>query len=119
MEDDQEEKYGNLLLYMITAARMVYAQYWKKENIPTKEERMMKLMELAQMAKRTILLKDKNILKFKEMWQPILEYLYTSENYEAMTLGFLFKGSKQIEIITRCGKIKIRKRHIKILIVYL
>ena len=65
LEDDQEEKYGNLLLYMITAARMVYAQYWKKENTRTKEEWMMKLMELAQMAKLTILLKDKNISKFK------------------------------------------------------
>ena len=29
MEEELEKNYGNLLLHMITAARMVYAQYWK------------------------------------------------------------------------------------------
>ena len=41
------------------------------------------------MAKLTILIKDKN-MRFKEIWQPILDYLYTIEKSEQMIMGFIY-----------------------------
>ena len=90
MEEELRKKYGYLMLYMITAARILYAQYWKKEHIPTIEEWMFKLLKLAQMAKLTILMKDKNISRFKELWQPLLDYLLITERNEVMMIGFIY-----------------------------
>ena len=90
MEEDSGKKYGNLLLYMITVARILYTQFWKKENIPTTEEWVIKLLDLAQIAKLTILMKDKNILRFKEIWQPLLNYLLITKKNEVMTIGFIY-----------------------------
>lgn len=42
--------------YMITTARLFNAQRWKDVQIPTIEERTVKLMELAKL---TTLMKDK------------------------------------------------------------
>lgn len=54
-----ERKHESLFLYTTVAARCLYAQSWKDTQILTPEEWIMRLMELAQMAKLTTLMKDK------------------------------------------------------------
>lgn len=57
-----ERKHESFFLYMTVTARLLHAQSWKDTQILTPEEWIMKLMELAQMAKLATLMKDKSFL---------------------------------------------------------
>lgn len=65
MEEDLQKKHGKLLLNMITAARIIFAQQWKEEYLPMIEEWIIKVIDLAQMAKLTEMMKDKSLADFK------------------------------------------------------
>jgi len=61
--------------YMITAARLLYAQFWKTQILPTIQEWLLKLMDMAENDKLTCLLKENsNCCYFKE-WKPLVDYL--------------------------------------------
>ena len=75
MDQQLEKSYGSLFLYMITAVRVLYAQRWKDSIIPTMEEWMVKLMELAEMAKLTALIREKTLTNFMANWKPLLDFL--------------------------------------------
>lgn len=51
MDQQSERKHGTLFLYMITVAGLLHAQRWKDLEIPTIDEWMVKLMELAEVKK--------------------------------------------------------------------
>lgn len=57
MGNQLEETYGRLILYIVIS-RLLYAR-WKNSEIPTKEEWILKIMELTKMAKLTFMTKDK------------------------------------------------------------
>lgn len=50
------------------------AIWWKDLTSPTVEEQMVKVMELAEMAKLTALVREKT-LKFHAVWKPLLDFL--------------------------------------------
>ena len=58
MDKNVKDKGGSLFSYMITAARLLYAQKWKNETIPMVNEWITKVMELAEMAKLTTIIKE-------------------------------------------------------------
>jgi len=80
IEDIMIKRQNILFLYLSTAARVNYAQYWKEEKIPTKEEWIMKLMELMQIDRLTNLIKGKETGKHKEIWDPFTDYIKKEYN---------------------------------------
>lgn len=80
IEDNINKKQKVLFQYVSTAARIKYAQYWKQENIPTKEEWIIKIMDLMQTDKLTNLIKGKEIGKYKEIWDPFIKYMQKEYN---------------------------------------
>lgn len=59
-----KRKHESLFLYVTMAARVLYAQRWKDTQILTTEEWVMKLMELAEMAKLSTWMKDNSFSRF-------------------------------------------------------
>lgn len=49
------------------------AQKWKDLQIPTIEEQIVKLMELIEMVKLTVLIKEKTLTYFISPWKPLLD----------------------------------------------
>ena len=74
---------------MITAARLLYAQKWKNETIPTMNEWLMKMMELAAMAKLTALIKEGATTRFMLDWKPFIEYVQEIEKDDIYACGFI------------------------------
>lgn len=80
-----------LIWYMITAARLLYAQNWKLQRIPEVEEWIFKLIQMAEMDKLTKKWKDMDETLFLQEWKKFKDYLekdwdvkgdlYTLENY--------------------------------------
>ena len=60
--------YGTLFLYMVTAVRLLYAQKWKGLTVPTAEDWLLKVGELAEMAKLMSLIREKSIARFLFDW---------------------------------------------------
>lgn len=79
-----EKSQGTLFLYMVTAARLLYAQRWKEPISPTMEEWMIKMMELVKMAKLTFFIREKTLRKFMVDWKSFLD-LCRTEKDEFMT----------------------------------
>ena len=52
------------------------------------EDWIVKLMDLAQMAKLTVLIREHSVSGFISTWQLLLEYLLVIEKNEVLTLGF-------------------------------
>uniref|UniRef100_A0A8D0KLK4 Reverse transcriptase domain-containing protein n=1 Tax=Salvator merianae TaxID=96440 RepID=A0A8D0KLK4_SALMN len=69
-----------LLQNMITAARIVYAQKWKGEILPTVDDWLVKMMELAKMDKLTNLLRIKTVDRFYRNWKPFIDFLQEMDN---------------------------------------
>ena len=79
MDKQLEKSHGTLFLYMITAARLLYAQRWKDSALHTMEEWLVKMMELAEMAKLTSLIREKTITMFTADWKPLIAFLPETE----------------------------------------
>ena len=88
MEKELEKQHGVLLLYMIMAAKQLYAQQWKDPQILTVEDWIVKLMDLSQMAKLTALIREHSVSAFILTWQPLLDYLLAIEKNDVLILGF-------------------------------
>lgn len=88
MDIPLEKAYGTLLLYMTTATRLLLAQHWKNQALPTVEEWLVKLSELAGMAKLMAIIKEKTLIKFKKDWKPFIDFLHETEHSQIVTYGF-------------------------------
>lgn len=64
-------------MYGTTAAQMVYAQSWREETRPTKEEWQTELIEYIEMARLTNGKRDQDKKLFEEVWKCFMEYLET------------------------------------------
>uniref|UniRef100_A0A803TFM9 Reverse transcriptase zinc-binding domain-containing protein n=1 Tax=Anolis carolinensis TaxID=28377 RepID=A0A803TFM9_ANOCA len=68
-----EEK---ILTFLSTAARIVYARYWKQDKIPTTEEWLVKILEIKNMDKLTFLIAKQQGRPRKETdWRQLEKYL--------------------------------------------
>lgn len=75
MDKELKRKFETLVLYKLTVARIVYAQRWKDTPIPTMQKWMGKVIELAEMAKLTILIKEKNLSSSVYIWKEFLHFV--------------------------------------------
>lgn len=57
-------------------------------QIPTNEESIVKLMELALIAKLSTLIKDKSLPSFLTIWGPFLDFMLEKDINEVLNLGF-------------------------------
>lgn len=57
MDNALEKKYGKLILYMVTAGRLLCVRRWNQNEMPTVQDWVTKLQELAEMAKLTSLVR--------------------------------------------------------------
>ena len=89
MDKNVKEKGGSLFLYMITAARLLYAQKWKNEIIPTVNEWIIKMMELAEMATLTTIIKEGSATKFIVDWKHFVEFVQEIEKNDIYVSGFV------------------------------
>lgn len=81
------KNFWSLFMYLTTAARLVYAQQWKNVNVPNKDDWLNKVLELAEMAKLTALIRDQYEI-FKKDWKPLLVYL---EKYKQLNFDVAFE----------------------------
>ena len=88
MDKQLNEKGETLFWYMTTAARLLYAQNWKNETIPMMEEWMLKILELAEMAKLTAIIREISTNMFRLEWNPLIEYLHEKEKNDVFVYGF-------------------------------
>lgn len=78
--DNQIEKNNAVIIrYMTTAARLSYAQYWKLNKAHTVEEWVVKVLETAEIAKLSALIKDKSLTNFRTIWNPHWTFLLRKE----------------------------------------
>ena len=82
------KEYFTVFMYATTAARTIYAQKWKQEEVPTKEEWLMKMMDYAEMARLTVKLREQEEKKFFEDWKCFVEYLKKHHSYIISHVGF-------------------------------
>ena len=54
----------NLILYMASAARLVFAQKWKCQDISSIDDWLLKILSMAELAKLSSILKDQNTEAF-------------------------------------------------------
>lgn len=59
---------------MITAARLLYAHTWKYSEIPTMEGYLVKMIELAEMARMICLIRERTMSSFITDWKPLMEF---------------------------------------------
>ena len=84
---DIEKKDIRLFQYATAAARILLAQKWKQEELPTKEEWTVKLTEYAEMDKLTGRIREQRDQKFIKDWLKFTNYL--KDNLHLNTLiGF-------------------------------
>ena len=53
--------------YMTTVARLSYAQYWKVKQAPIIGELLLKVLNMAEMAKVSDLVKDRALINLKKL----------------------------------------------------
>jgi len=75
LEEQMEKSSRRIMQYMVTAARLIYAQNWKTQKIPTIQDWLIKLMDMAESDKLTCLLKENSNLYFLREWKPLTDYL--------------------------------------------
>uniref|UniRef100_G1KXY5 Reverse transcriptase zinc-binding domain-containing protein n=1 Tax=Anolis carolinensis TaxID=28377 RepID=G1KXY5_ANOCA len=74
IEKDKDKEI--LFNYLIIAARIVYARYWKKKEIPELSQWLVKILEIMNMDKLTYLLKNNNgIPKKQTNWDLVKNFL--------------------------------------------
>ncbi|KAK9411116.1 hypothetical protein NXF25_002291 [Crotalus adamanteus] len=81
---DCDDKEIILMLNLITAARLLIGQYWKKEFLPTLEEWFFKVSYLSEMAKILAYLKDQSQEKYLLVWKRwinFIQYKYDIKRY--------------------------------------
>lgn len=84
-------------MYMVIVTRLLYANDWKGNEIPTVEDWMIKLIELTEMAKLTSLVRGKTIRTFLTDWKPYMEFLLKEEKSELIISGSGdLKGTKRL-----------------------
>ncbi|XP_060542666.1 uncharacterized protein LOC117676053 [Pantherophis guttatus] len=74
-----------LILYMITAARLLIGKYWKNEALPTIEEWTLKMASFAEMAKISAYLKDCLQETYEWKWKKWIDYVqnkYQTRKYQ-------------------------------------
>uniref|UniRef100_A0A803TW33 Reverse transcriptase domain-containing protein n=1 Tax=Anolis carolinensis TaxID=28377 RepID=A0A803TW33_ANOCA len=65
-----------LINYMTTAARIIYAKYWRQEETPDADQWLLKLMEIKNMDRLTyIITKHQGVPRKSTDWEPVLAYL--------------------------------------------
>lgn len=76
MNSEIEKKYRKLILYIITAARLLYAEKQKNNEVPSLKDWIIKLMALVEMARLT------NLVREKKDWKPFVDFLLKEEQIE-------------------------------------
>lgn len=71
-----------LMLHILTAARMAWAQWWETEKVPTDEMLIHKILECAEMDRLTHRLKQKEEHKYVQSWN--LFYVWLNNRKEAV-----------------------------------
>uniref|UniRef100_A0A803SPA4 Reverse transcriptase domain-containing protein n=1 Tax=Anolis carolinensis TaxID=28377 RepID=A0A803SPA4_ANOCA len=65
-----------LMIFLTTAARIVYARHWRQKEVPTKTEWLVKVLEIKNMDRLTFLLaKQKGTPRTETMWQQVDRYI--------------------------------------------
>ena len=64
-----------LILHILTAARIIYAQYWKNEGTPTDQEIIKKILDCAEMDRLTLKIKAKEDTKYYQTWNLSYQWL--------------------------------------------
>ncbi|KAK9397025.1 hypothetical protein NXF25_020386 [Crotalus adamanteus] len=72
---DCDSKEIILMLNLITAARLLVGQCWKKESLPTLQEWFFKVSYLAEMAKISAFLKDQLQEKYLLVWKRWIDFI--------------------------------------------
>uniref|UniRef100_A0A2D4PVR6 Uncharacterized protein n=1 Tax=Micrurus surinamensis TaxID=129470 RepID=A0A2D4PVR6_MICSU len=68
-----------LVLHILTAARIAYAQCWKNPEIPADNIIIKKILECAEMYKLTLKIKGKEVLDYFITWE--LFYKWLNDKY--------------------------------------
>lgn len=69
-EGTKKKNQRHIIIYVITAARILLASYWKTLSIPTEDELVMKITETVEMNKWTSILKGQMEEDVTEIWTP-------------------------------------------------
>lgn len=77
-----------LLWYMITAARLIFAQHWKQEKIPETWHWIQKMMPMIEMDKLTRKSREQGADGFYEDWNKFKDYM--EENWDVKEQLTLF-----------------------------
>lgn len=64
-----------MIWHAITAARMLYAQFWEESEVPTQEQWITKIFNLMEMDRLAKSLENQGSNTFKYEWQKFKEYL--------------------------------------------
>lgn len=75
ISDELNKTCGKLLFYLFTCARITYARYWKQKEIPSVEQWLIKVFEVAEMDKRACWTKDKTEEEVEKEWHVFYEFL--------------------------------------------
>ena len=67
-------------MYLVTAARILYAKNWKKSEIPKQEELIEKIREATKMDILSEVLKDCPIQKATERWDLLYKWLESPDS---------------------------------------
>ena len=74
--EDLDKQLVYLTLHIVTTARIVFAQHWKNEEIPTEEEIIKKILDCAEMDRLTLLrLREEEHSEYFNMWNLFYKWL--------------------------------------------
>uniref|UniRef100_A0A670ICM2 Reverse transcriptase domain-containing protein n=1 Tax=Podarcis muralis TaxID=64176 RepID=A0A670ICM2_PODMU len=85
---DVRRRDHKLFQYAVTAARIVLAQKWKQEEVPTVEEWRAKLIEYAELDKLTGKIRYTKDQKFIKDWEKFVCYLENKYGVKTTLAGF-------------------------------
>ena len=80
---EKEKRY--LIIHVTTAARILFAKYWKNEATPTIQEFIAKVLEMADINILTEVLKDKEIVEVRKKWESLYNWM-RDENMNGLRL---------------------------------
>ncbi|CAI5777053.1 Hypothetical predicted protein [Podarcis lilfordi] len=69
------KKDRTFFMYATTAARILFAKYWKTQDLPTLEEWQMKAMDYMELAEMTGRIRDQGEESMEEDWKKFKDYL--------------------------------------------
>uniref|UniRef100_A0A2D4LG50 Uncharacterized protein n=1 Tax=Micrurus spixii TaxID=129469 RepID=A0A2D4LG50_9SAUR len=79
LHTSKDKKY--LIIHVVTAAKIVFAQNWKNEKIPTEEDIIRKVLECAEMTRLTLAIKQKEQTGYYQIWECFYQWL--EKKYES------------------------------------